>query len=547
MKSRIPQAIQDNLRFLIVEVGTQVSGMQSYCSKAEPTLAKLVLDRAGYTHNLKLSIESNCHQHIAKHQQDEVNTLVIHALASITCNLQRIAQLCCDGMQHMLKLGNKQRLANDDYASLLEKVAWAISQIEQAIVENDTRLAGRIGDLDGELQRDCDKQQAKYREKLKYKKNTEDLVSALFIAHCIKHMGEALLDISDAIISGNLGQPFRREHYHSLTGMLDDLEAGPDMANLQLTTLAETRSGSSISAISSRATSENYMAVFKNGQKRKLKEEKQSVKSWHQIYPGIAPKILSYNQHGKSASLLIEHLEGVTLESLLLQPSSEQLPKAMRHLFKTLKSVWNTTKTIKPVSAGYIQQLQKRLPEVYSVHREFNQEGSRIGDYEILPFTSLVQQAGHIESRFEAPFSVYIHGDFNNDNIIFDPEEKKISFIDLHRSSHLDYVQDVSVFMVSNYRLQLTDKLVRKEILQHTGRFYRFASTFAAKHKDQDFDLRLAFGLARSFATSTRFILDRELSRKMFYRARYLLEQIVDMDKTQLRHYKLPIKEIFID
>ena len=37
-------------------------------------------------------------------------------------------------------------------------------------------------------------------------------------------------------------------------------------------------------------------------------------------------------------------------------------------------------------------------------------------------------------------------------------------------------------------------------------------------------ELRLALGLARSFASSTRFILDQTLAAAMFLRARYLLE-----------------------
>ena len=49
----------------------------------------------------------------------------------------------------------------------------------------------------------------------------------------------------------------------------------------------------------------------------------------------------------------------------------------------------------------------------------------------------------------------------------------------------------------------------------------------------------------RSLATSTRFILDRNLARGMFLRARYLLEQIVKLDPEDYEHYRVPVKEIF--
>jgi hypothetical protein len=53
-------------------------------------------------------------------------------------------------------------------------------------------------------------------------------------------------------------------------------------------------------------------------------------------------------------------------------------------------------------------------------------------------------------------------------------------------------------------------------------------------------------GLARSFATSTRFVLDKTLARAMWLRARYLLESVLAADMKQIQKFKLPIKEIFV-
>ena len=150
------------------------------------------------------------------------------------------------------------------------------------------------------------------------------------------------------------------------------------------------------------------------------------------------------------------------------------------------------------------------------------------------------------EERLQPPFSVYIHGDFNLDNIIYDPLEKKINFIDLHRSRYMDYVQDVSVFMVSNYRLQILDAPLRRRILGVAQDFYGFARRFARKAGDDSFELRLALGLARSFATSTRFILDQTLARAMFLRARYLIELVLAANPKRPERFRIPIEEIFV-
>jgi aminoglycoside phosphotransferase (APT) family kinase protein len=315
---------------------------------------------------------------------------------------------------------------------------------------------------------------------------------------------------------------------------------------IQIEPIAATRSGSAISGISAADNDEDYVAIFKDGEKSKVKEERKGVKSWHQIYPGLAPKILSYDKRGQSAALLIEHLPGLTFEQILLNEEPELVQEALDQLVRTLKSVWRETRTDKPVCARFMQQLEKRLPDVYRIHPEFQQSDSTICGVDIRSFDALVAQAREYERDLQAPFSVYIHGDFNVDNIIYDPMEQRINFIDLHRSRYMDYVQDISVFMVSNYRLQILDAPRRHRIMKLAGDFYRMARRYARKVEDETFELRLALGLARSFATSTRFILDKSLARDMFLRARYLIEQVLDVEPGEVAKYKTPVKEIFV-
>jgi len=179
------------------------------------------------------------------------------------------------------------------------------------------------------------------------------------------------------------------------------------------------------------------------------------------------------------------------------------------------------------------------------VHPEFQGSRQMVCGHEIASFDDLARQAGEIETALAAPFSVYIHGDFNIDNILYDTESRQLRYVDLHRSRYMDYVQDVSVFMVSNYRLQVLDPKIRKRIASVICNFYRIAAEFAANNNDSRFELRLAFGLVRSLATSTRFILDRHLARGMFLRARYLLEQIVRLEPDAHDSYLVPVEEIF--
>ncbi|MBZ0252956.1 MAG: hypothetical protein K8I02_06400, partial [Candidatus Methylomirabilis sp.] len=124
--------------------------------------------------------------------------------------------------------------------------------------------------------------------------------------------------------------------------------------------------------------------------------------------------------------------------------------------------------------------------------------------------------------------------------IIFTRKDGRIHFIDLYRSREKDYVQDVSVFLVSNFRMPVFDREVRRRLGMVIDDFRAFASAFAEGAGDGTFAARVALGLARSFATSTRFILDAEFARALFLRARYLLERFVEHEGKDWESFTLP-------
>lgn len=545
---RIGKAIRDNLSFLIAEVGSQVANLHDFLQTGSPLIGQRILDRSGYAYNLKQRIHRGCLGEVARLKEGEADGLSLRAVESIATDLDRIAELCRDCIRQMGYVRNKRCLRGGEYGPMLKRVGRGIERVETAIAGNDTDMALRIGRVEAKLDRGYRKLLKRYTASLKRKKHTEDLISALFVAQAVERMGDALLGISEAIISANLGQPVNTERYNSLKASLEQLETEDDLSELVVEPVAETRSGSGISGIgrADREDDEGYVAIFKDGRKRKLKEEMDGVESWHRIYPGLAPKILSYRKKGRSASLLIEHLDGLTFEQLLLHEPQRLLDQGLRQLTRTLADVWRETHTGKPVHAGYMDQLGKRLPEVYALHPDFRQPECRICGFGVPAMDRLLEQAGDYERDLEAPFRVYIHGDFNVDNILYDPQEKRINFIDLHRSRYMDYVQDVSVFMVSNYRLQVLDAPVRRRITGLALDFHRFARAYAEERADKTFELRLALGLARSFITSTRFILDRSLAEAMFLRGRYLIERVLETNPKKPAGFRLPIGEIFV-
>ncbi len=84
-------------------------------------------------------------------------------------------------------------------------------------------------------------------------------------------------------------------------------------------------------------------------------------------------------------------------------------------------------------------------------------------------------------------------------------------------------MQDVSVFLVSNFRLPTFGPEARGRLALVTRSFLAWAREFARRNGDDSFEARLALGLARSFFTSTRFEFNQKFARQMFLRAQFLL------------------------
>jgi aminoglycoside phosphotransferase len=542
----VAKSIQENLHFLLAETATHLSLLKDYLTLPTATISMRLLDRQGYVENLKLSIHKHCLKEMASSDQDEVDYQLLRSIEVIASQLERIVELSRDAVMQSAHIQHRGLFKVKGFLSMIKRVSKGLESIEPALSAKDTRQALKIGKVERHLDSAYQKQLKHYSRLLKKEKHPADRISLIMLAHIIEQMGNAMLRISEAIISASMGQHFSTDRYHAFNASVTELKSANDVASLSFKPIAETKSGSAINALSSGDEGGGYHAILKDGRKRKLKEERQRVKDWHEIFPGLAPKILAYQKQGDSAALLIEHLAGQTFEQILLDGSDKLLQQALNHLTETLRQVWLETKTKKVVSAAYMKQLAKRMEDVYAIHPEFRQPAVVIGGVVLPAFDDLLKQMQDFETGVKAPFSVYIHGDFNVDNIIFDPQEKRINFIDLHRSSYMDYLQDVSVFMVSNYRLQVFDPRVRQRIMDLCHAMYGFARAFAQEQGDQSFEIRLAMGLIRSFATSTRFILDKSLSERMFSRANYLMQRLLESEAKSKPPFVVPVKEIFI-
>jgi hypothetical protein len=100
--------------------------------------------------------------------------------------------------------------------------------------------------------------------------------------------------------------------------------------------------------------------------------------------------------------------------------------------------------------------------------------------------------------------------------------------------------------MVSNWRQQVFEAHQRRRINQVVLRFHEFCADWARRAGDRTFAVRLALGLARSFATSARFVLDEEFARTSFLRARFLLQQVASVRAGAFADFRIH-PEVLVD
>lgn len=539
----VSDAVEENMSFLLAELDGQLARLVSYFQAPDRDTALRLVQRAGYSHNLSSRVRKACLADMIRAKRSESRQLRLQGLDTIARNLDLISRLGRRAVEHAERAERPKLLRPNTYVAPVKLVRKTVAQIAEALQARNSKLAVEIGQSRAEIGVFHDRLFRTYTRDMQGTKHTEDLAHGLLTLNEIHRMGEALLAISEALLSINIGQAVQFERYFTLRSVLDGVKRDEDV---KLQPLADTRSGSAISSVNLRnAKGETVSAVFKDGERRKVKEERVGVKSWNSVYPGLAPEILSYERRGDSAAMLIEHLEGETFEDIVLGASDADLAAAQKALHKTVSDIWRQTRTDDPAEMKAMEQLSKRMPDVYRLHRRFEDGHKTINGKSIESIDHLIAAAAKREQGLGAPFSVYIHGDFNLDNVIYDAPAKKIRFIDLHRSRYMDYVQDVSVFMVSNYRLQVLDAGTRARIADVATDMHGLAAKYARRQKDPTFEYRLALGLARSFASSTRFVVDRDHARRMILRARYILETALAVPEAREARFKLPIRMLF--
>ena len=553
----MPEAeLQNALKFLNLEVSKQLLLLEQAIRSGEKPILKASLQTLDYINNHTISLQQRC---LALFQQEndqqKLSPEEIQTYQKIGFHLQtfslKLAQITRE-IQALSKIKPLQKKGIAETLNLLKiglnLILPALEMQDRKMATNICRLRLRIAYLSKQTQKKLTKKlhkQAKKSHTTDAKKQSLKLINTLRLMLIVDHLDEAstvLLRIGEEILSLQLGQPLQFEQIQTLAELLDQLDEFNEAqsATPTVTPISETKSGCTISGVMlSETPSEppQIQVIFKEGSRQKLEEEKAGVEAWHKKFPGIAPQLLSYHEKGSKAALLFEYLTGETFEYYIQHRKGRQLNQGLQTLFSLLTEIWQETQIDEPRPMFAMRQLRRRLNAIFHVHPAFKNwqsSGSQT------PIETLIKRAEKLEIRIKQPPAVYIHGDFNVDNILYDPIENKVSFIDLHRSRYADYVQDLSKLMVSAYRIMNFHPKVRQLIGELMQQTYQFGTEYAKQTDDHTYAIRMALGLARNYLTSTRFVLDETHATEMFQRGLSLLDQIVHLDKHQRKQYQIP-------
>ncbi|GAA0236500.1 phosphotransferase [Marinomonas primoryensis] len=543
--------LQEHVYFLLNEVETHCHIVELFFTSGATGLLPNIRGRRGYVQALREKADIETARLLERRKVNTTFHAQVSGMHSLVIALEMLTKHCFDCVREGTLSAPYEHPAGQDCCKLAKRIRRALRLVKVGVADNRRRTGIKLGRRTHKLLASYNELQAQTLQ-AKLTLSDEQLQAAILSNVSLKRLIEQLSVVAEALIKADLGQVATLQNYPHLLDSASNLNY--NLKDLKVRRLALTRSGSAIAAISHKSESgKNVLAVYKEGDRIKIDEEVAGVNHWRTIDPRLAPSVLSQTgrlnngEENEQSSLLIEHIPGKTLEKLLLDGDKDGAQAALNILFKTLNKTWKTTLTPESCSAKFMLQLQKRIGDSRRVHPEFFKDEERICGYVSASFDELVERVAIQETQWRAPFSVLTHGDFNVDNLIYDDVEQRIYFIDLHRASYFDYVQDLSVLMVSIYRLQVLSGVTRKQMMDSAKAVYHFGRRFANRQQDETFEVRLAAGLARSFATSTRFIFDKKLASRMHLRARYLLERLAKLTPEQAQTFTLPLRELYVE
>jgi aminoglycoside phosphotransferase (APT) family kinase protein len=273
-------------------------------------------------------------------------------------------------------------------------------------------------------------------------------------------------------------------------------------------------------------SADGHRYLFKEGARRKIEDEISRGIEWENLAPLHAPRLIGRAQDKERRAVLREFAEGALLQDILLSPENDEAKfVASRALTEALIDIWSSTLVARAPRLDYSQQIRTRLREVLRRHPDLEElakdELEKYGG--IFGALDLLQRR---EAALAPPFSVWVHGDLNANNAVYDAATRQVVFIDVHRSRYGDYAGDVGVLLASTFR-QFPKKKVARTLSVVNDVLIETVTEFADRNRDVAFPDRLKLARARALMTSARLTDDDERAEVLFAEGLKYLKKVM--------------------
>jgi hypothetical protein len=521
------EEIKDGIKLLTREVLQVAMEAQDILRLKDPYKSRNLYNRVAYVTTQVALVQKETLEMVLTKTSGPKDSLFLQAISSIASRLDRIADLLLNLDGQAGYLVDAEFLKNYNLEEFFREIFRGLGLIHPAIERREVGLAVKLGQIEERLD-------ALYADRFQRligefggNINPENLVTTLMIIHYLERTGDMLLEIGEKIIYFIMGENIKLEQFKALGAGLKATGQSLKPGRLDFRSIWGGRSGCRIGVVGSQEGEKPVL--FKHGPAFKLNMERENLELWATLRPGLTPEVKAFvpAREGHEAALILEFLPSRTLQAFFLDNSQPEALRGLRLALETITGLWRSTRQEKPVRASFTRQAENRLSEATTLYPQLMSQFGSIGSLSIPPLEKLLEKAKALEADLCAPFTVRIHGDFNLSNLLYNPANSKLHFIDLYRSRESDYVQDVSVVLVSIVRLPVYGTSQRRSLTEAALEAFRLADGFAKEMGDPTYEARLAFGLARSLVTSTRFIMKEKLAALFVSRARYLWDKLL--------------------
>ena len=263
---------------MVLEVVKQVEDTLKALDAPEKTLIESIRARDDYIDNLKSVIDNRCFSTIHRLGSSDMRMVnLMRAVSTVTASLEHIGDFAEHIVDQLQYLQNIEVLKRYGYRKFFREILSGLGMTYKAVNEQDMSLAFKICRTELALDSLYKVQLDRILGELRSGKETQSLITSLFILRYLERMGDALLNVGEAVIFAAVGEKFKISQYESLKDTLVRSGMEIPISDVEFESIWGTRSGCRIGRISSTGGGKDESAscnvLFKEGSRKKLTQE----------------------------------------------------------------------------------------------------------------------------------------------------------------------------------------------------------------------------------------------------------------------------------